>query len=184
MYRYLILFYAEWHLIVCTYHVLFIHSSFDGPLNCFPFLGCYELHCYNKSIRSVNICFHVSRIYAYCSELRSRVQFLWDTLDHSPSGSSVHGLSQARTLEWVAIPFSRASSQPRDWNCLCCIGRRILYHWLHSGSQDLYLGGEFLDHVVPLCLTVWGTAKLLSTVATPLYSLHSNHRCMNVSVFP
>ena len=32
----------------------------------------------------------------------------------SPPGSSVHGILQARILEWVAIPFSRKSSQPRD----------------------------------------------------------------------
>ena len=36
-------------------------------------------------------------------------------MDCSPPGSSVHGISQARILEWVAISFSRKSSQPRDW---------------------------------------------------------------------
>ena len=35
-------------------------------------------------------------------------------MDCSPPGSSVHGVSQARVLEWVAISFSRGSSQPRD----------------------------------------------------------------------
>ena len=35
-------------------------------------------------------------------------------MDSSPPGFSVHGLSQARILEWVAISFSRGSSQPRD----------------------------------------------------------------------
>ena len=35
-------------------------------------------------------------------------------MDYSPPGSSVHGILQARILEWVAIPFSRGSSQPRD----------------------------------------------------------------------
>ena len=35
-------------------------------------------------------------------------------LDCNPPGSSVHGILQARRLEWVAIPFSRGSSQPRD----------------------------------------------------------------------
>ena len=34
-------------------------------------------------------------------------------MDYSPPGSSVHGILQARILEWVAIPFSRESSQPR-----------------------------------------------------------------------
>ena len=37
-----------------------------------------------------------------------------DPIDCSPAGSSVHGNLQARMLEWVDIPFSRASSQPRD----------------------------------------------------------------------
>ena len=37
-----------------------------------------------------------------------------DPMDGSPPGSSVHGILQARILEWVAIPFSRGSSQPRD----------------------------------------------------------------------
>ena len=35
-------------------------------------------------------------------------------MDCSPPGSSVHGILQARILEWVAIPFSRESSQSRD----------------------------------------------------------------------
>ena len=39
---------------------------------------------------------------------------LWDPLDRSPPGSSVHGILQARILEWVAISSSRGSSQPRD----------------------------------------------------------------------
>ena len=43
--------------------------------------------------------------------------------DCSLSGSSVHGISQARILEWIAIFFSRGSSRPRDQTCLSCIGR-------------------------------------------------------------
>ena len=39
---------------------------------------------------------------------------LCDPVDCSPAGSSVHGILQARILEWVAMPFSRRSSQPRD----------------------------------------------------------------------
>ena len=50
-------------------------------------------------------------------------------LDCPPPGSSVHGISQARILDWIAISFSRGSSQPRDWTCISCIGRQVLYHW-------------------------------------------------------
>ena len=39
---------------------------------------------------------------------------LCDPVDRSPPGSSVRGILQARILEWVAISFSRGSSQPRD----------------------------------------------------------------------
>ena len=39
---------------------------------------------------------------------------LCNPMDYSPRGSSVHGILQARILEWVAIPFSRGSSRPRD----------------------------------------------------------------------
>ena len=45
------------------------------------------------------------------------------------TSSSVHGILQARILEWIAISSSRGSSQPRDWTCVFCIGRQIPYHW-------------------------------------------------------
>ena len=48
-------------------------------------------------------------------------------MDCNPLGSSVHGIPQARTMEWVAVPFSRGSSRPRDQAGVSCIGRRILY---------------------------------------------------------
>ena len=46
----------------------------------------------------------------------------------NPPGSSVHGISQARILERVAISFSRGSSWPRDRGSISCIDRWILYH--------------------------------------------------------
>ena len=54
---------------------------------------------------------------------------LWDPMDCSPPSSSVHGISQVRILEWVAFSLSRGSSRPRDWTCISCMGRLILYHW-------------------------------------------------------
>ena len=44
-----------------------------------------------------------------------------------PLGSSVHGILQARILEWVAIPFSRGSSQPRDQTQVSCITGRFFF---------------------------------------------------------
>ena len=43
---------------------------------------------------------------------------LWDPMDCSPQGFSVHGISQARILQWVAISFTRGSSWPRDQTCI------------------------------------------------------------------
>ena len=49
-----------------------------------------------------------------CVLSRSVVSTLCDPMDCSPPSSSVHGILQARILEWVAIPFSKGSFQPRD----------------------------------------------------------------------
>ena len=43
--------------------------------------------------------------------------------------SSVHGIIPAKILEWVAISFSRGSSQPRDRTHISFIGRQVLLHW-------------------------------------------------------
>ena len=56
---------------------------------------------------------------------------LWDPKDCGPLGSSVHGILQARILEWVAMPSSRESSQLKDQTCISFvswIGRQVLYH--------------------------------------------------------
>ena len=57
---------------------------------------------------------------------------LCDPMDCSPPDSSVHGILQARILEWVAMPFSRGSSWPRKGTCVSyvsCTGDRwVLYH--------------------------------------------------------
>ena len=46
---------------------------------------------------------------------------LFISTDCSPTDFSVHGISQARILEWVSISFSRQSSQPRDWAFIPCV---------------------------------------------------------------
>ena len=71
-----------------------------------------------------------------CSVAQS-CRTLNDPMDHSPQGSSVHGIFQARILEWVAISSSRGSSRPSNqiqFSCISCIGRQILYHLSHQGS--------------------------------------------------
>ena len=60
------------------------------------------------------------RMYNYCLVIKLCPAF-WDPVDCSLPGSSVHGISQARILEWVAISFSRGSSPLRDRTCVSCI---------------------------------------------------------------
>ena len=60
------------------------------------------------------------------SEVAQSCPTLCDPMDCSPPGSSVHVISQARVLEWVAISFSRGSSGPRDWTWVShTAGRRF-----------------------------------------------------------
>ena len=63
---------------------------------------------------------------------------LTESPDCSPPGLSVHGILQARMLEWVAAAFSSGSSWPRNRtcvSCVSCIGRWILYHWTTWETQ-------------------------------------------------
>ena len=53
------------------------------------------------------------------------VKFNHKGMDCSPLGSSVRGILQARIWEWVAIPFSMGSSQPRDQTQVYCIAGRF-----------------------------------------------------------
>ena len=74
-----------------------------------------------------------------CAQPLQSCLALCDPMDCSPPGSSVHGILQARILEWIAMPSSRGSSRPRDQTCISyvsCIGRQVLYCYHHLGSPD------------------------------------------------
>ena len=61
---------------------------------------------------------------------------LWDPLDCSPPSSSVHGIFQARILEWIAISSSKGSSQPRDQTCVSCITGGFFTCWAIRKAQN------------------------------------------------
>ena len=86
-----------WHYIcMCVYKYKYIHRLF--------FLIFTLLSWFLPCAQSVQLC-----------------PTLFDCLDCSPPGPSVHGVSQARTLEWVAMPSSRGSSPPRGWAWVSCV---------------------------------------------------------------
>ena len=62
-----------------------------------------------------------------------------DPTDCNSSGSSVHGISQTRVLEWVATSFSRGSSQPRDLTQVSNIAGRFFINWA-TGEQTIVPG--------------------------------------------
>ena len=64
--------------------------------------------------------------YLLCCSASQLCPTLCNPIDCSPPGSSVHGIFQARVLEWAAIPFSRGSSLPRDQTRVSRIHRRVL----------------------------------------------------------
>ena len=70
---------------------------------------------------------------------------LWDAMDCSLPGSSVHRILQARILEWVAITFSRGSSQSRDETQVSCIAGRIFTVWATREAQEYWSGLAILS---------------------------------------
>ena len=65
---------------------------------------------------------------------------LCDPMDCSPPGSSIHGILQARILEWVAIPFFRGSSWPRDWIHVSWIANSFFTFWTTRETQWKWKG--------------------------------------------
>ena len=68
---------------------------------------------------------------------------LCDPMYCSPPGSSVHGIFQARILEWVAISFSRGYFQPRNQTQASCIAGRFFTYW--AMREAFWIKGTYLD---------------------------------------
>ena len=88
-------------------------------------------------VNSKEIQTHIYMHVMCCAQLLQSCLLLCDSADYSQPGSSIHGILQARILEWVTMPSSRGSSQPGDWTCIClhllhC--RQILYPLCYLGS--------------------------------------------------
>ena len=100
--------------------------------------------------------------------------------DCSPQGSSVHGTSQARILEWVAISSFRGSFQPRDQTCVSCIGRQVLYHWAPGKPINNYylliILLRFLLQLIIIALQCYVIEKWITYMYTHLSSsFNSGH---------
>ena len=99
--------------------------------------------------------------------------WLCDPLDYSLSGSSVHGIFQARILEWVTISFYRGSSWPRDWIhvfYVSCIAGGFFTCWAMGEAAGHTLGWDIISPqkrslkrstCIPVADSFWCLAKLI-----------------------
>ena len=95
-----------------------------------------------------------------CAKSLQSCLTLCNPMNCSPPGSSVHGILQARILEWVAVPFSRESSQSADWTRVSC-----LLHW-QAGSLVLVPPGKpeysaIKKNEIMSCATTWMDLKMI-----------------------
>ena len=81
---------------------------------------------------------------------------LCNPMDCSPPGSSVHGILQARILEWIAIPFSRGSSRPRDRTPVSCTAGIFFTVW-DTGKSHYNLITSFKTPSSYTGITFWST---------------------------
>ena len=145
---------TEWLTLSLSARILHFHSCVTlGKLNLFSrpcfsiknrsstyITGCNNELCYS-SVQHLTLkyeCFLSlwSDPVCYAQKLLHWCLALCDPVGCSTPGSSVHGILQARILEWVAMPSSRGSSRPRDRPCLL-----HLLHW-QAGSLPLAPPGK------------------------------------------
>ena len=89
--------------------------------------------CHVISSKNILMCVH--------AQLLQSGPTLCNLIDCSPPGSFVHGILQARILEWVAMPSSRGYSQPRDWTLVSqgsCIAGRSFTIWTTREAPILW----------------------------------------------
>ena len=87
------------------------------------------------------------------SEVAQSCPTLCDPMDCSPLGSTAHGILQARILEWVAISFSRGSSQPRDQTQVSHIAGRRFNLWAIREAMNIYISLFTIKKVNLECLS-------------------------------
>ena len=127
-----------------------LHFSFIVLLNC----PCHS----SRLLFLGEVTSRVSVLFMWKCSVTQLVMSLCNPMDCSPPGSSVHEISQARILEWVAISFSRVSSHTRDWTHISCIDEWIPYHWATREAQTKpAAAAKSLQSCLTLCDPVDGS---------------------------
>ena len=110
----------------------------------------------------------------------------------SPPGSSLHGISQAKILEWIAISFSQGSSPPGDQSPISYIDRQILYHWKTKKPNWIFSSVQFRCSVVSDSLRPHESQHARPPCPSPCPGVHSDscpssqwcHPAISSSVVP
>ena len=124
---YLILF--LYHLVCFSLRLFSVYTTLFWPLKIF--LQFYKNRALLNSLEKTKI-FLISfpwilQLGGFFFFFASLFEILWTVC--SPPGFSIHAISQARILEWVAISVSRGSSPPRDQTHVSPFDRQVLYQW-------------------------------------------------------
>ena len=98
-------------------HFISVYAQFPGAL---PSSSLYS----HVKFESLLVKLQLASV-GYCHLVSESGLILCDPMDYSSPGSSVHGISQTRILEWAAMPSSRDQT-PVSY--ISCIGRQVLYH--------------------------------------------------------
>ena len=94
--------------------------------------------------------------------------------------SSIHGIFQARVLEWVAISLSRGSSWPRDWTWVSFIANRCFYRLSHQGSQGPWMAGApWIAQASKDCAFV-DSVQTLPVAAITNQQYNNSHNTLNI----
>ena len=103
-----------------------------------PIFNCklYRYHIFSDMVHKKAITSELYLPQTHGSEVTQSCLNICDPMDSSLPGSSVHGIFQARVLEWVAISFSRGSSQPKDWTQVSHVVSRHFTLW---ATREVFL---------------------------------------------
>ena len=120
----------DWIIFHCRYILHFVY----------PFIHCRTLYCFWNRLPLIGTWTHMLGLEPTWSEMKWK--FL-SCVQLFATPWTVHGILQARILEWVAFPFSKGSSQPRNRTQVSCTAGRFFTSWTTREAQEYWSGWPY-----------------------------------------